>query len=263
MGTHTAPVNRAGSNASDTSVAIAFSWAVGAGTGTNPVNAADFPGGTFPSGTGTIPAGSASATITFQSNPDTTFEQDETGILTLTTTQSGVTVTGSPQPFTITNDDADPGSGGGTVIYGPTTTGDTGSQDVASANQRMEHPYTNSRVAGTYMLALDANGNGVALHQQTDTVYQIRVVTAYSVGNKNDSNDSTILAGARLNINYADGDILSVELRSGNIRVFKNGAAQSFGSGTTYDVSAYVKGNFARYLKFAGTTVADLKIIRL
>lgn len=161
MGTHSAPVNRAGSNASDTSVALAFSWAVSAGTGSNPVNASDFPGGTFPSGTGTIPAGSASATITFQSNPDATFEQDETGILTLTTTQNGITITGSPQPFTITNDDADPGSGPTTMtfVYGPVDgAGDSNEVFLQSTLQQCGRTWASG--APRWKAAIGQNGPG-------------------------------------------------------------------------------------------------------
>jgi hypothetical protein len=137
MGTHTCIVSRAGSNASDTSTAVAFAWQVGAGTGTNPVNATDFPGNAYPSGTGTIAAGAPSATITFQSNPDTTFEPDETGALTVTTSQSGVTIIGSPQSFTVANDDADPGNGTA-PIYGPTATTDTGPVNGGQTGYRME-----------------------------------------------------------------------------------------------------------------------------
>jgi hypothetical protein len=261
MGTHTCIVSRAGSNASDTSTAVAFAWQVGAGTGTNPVNATDFPGGTFPSGTGTIAAGAASATITFQSNPDTTFEPDETGALTVTTSQSGVTIIGSPQPFTIANDDADPGSGS-TTVYGPMTTGDTGLQAVGSANMRMEHPYVNARVAGSYMLGLDGSGNGVALHQLSDSQYHLRRVTAGSVGDPSSGSDASILNGSTIAVAFADGDTLAVELVAGRVTLYKNGVAIT-GPAYPYDVSAVATGTGARYVKWAGSTVTNLKIIRL
>lgn len=143
MGTHTCIVSRTGSNASDTSTAAAFAWQVGAGSGTNPVNAADFPGGVFPSGTGTVAAGAASATITFQSNPDATFEPDETAALTVTTTQNGVTIIGSPQPFTINNDDTDPGGSTG-PNFGPASTADTGPINTGSPRHTLRMTPPNS-----------------------------------------------------------------------------------------------------------------------
>jgi len=188
MGTHTAPVNRAGSNASDTSVAIAFSWAISAGTGSNPVNAADFPNGTFPSGTGTIPAGSASATITFQSNPDTTFEQDETGILTLTTTQSGVTITGSPQPFTITNDD----TGGSTgKTFGPTDGNSPAPFDTEVAANYVEFTFRPNIetidffVGGSASTISDTSGDSVMMRMSADnswTAYKVRNGSMTQIG---------------------------------------------------------------------------------
>lgn len=116
MGVHTSRITRSG----DLTVAVNFAWAVGAGTGTNPVAATDFPGDVFPSGTGTIPANSTYIDVTFNSKVDAVVEPDETGIFTVTTTQSGVTIAGSPQTFTVTNDDV-----ANSNIYGPTTTAKT------------------------------------------------------------------------------------------------------------------------------------------
>jgi len=254
MGTHTAPVNRAGSNASDTSVAIAFSWAVGAGTGTNPVNAADFPGGAFPSGTGTIPAGSASATITFQSNPDTTFEQDETGILTLTTTQSGVTVTGSPQPFTITNDDADPGSGS-TIVFGPTTTSDTTLLDAGGANYRVEFIYHPNRVAVEVPFGCDSTGAGYSWHQNDDTRGELRIITG-GISSNHAAGSGGYQQGSEYTRTFTDGSTIALVVNGNKATLYENTTVVRTWTNTP-------KGNFTRLVKHAGTTADSVKITRI
>ncbi len=57
-------------------------WAV-TGSAPNPANAADFPGGAFPSGTVTFPAGSASQTITVSAQADASDEPNENFTVTL------------------------------------------------------------------------------------------------------------------------------------------------------------------------------------
>jgi hypothetical protein len=214
MGTHTCIVSRAGSNASDTSTAAAFAWQVGAGSGSNPVNATDFPGGTFPSGTGTVAAGAASATITFQSNPDTTFEPDETGVLTVSTTQNGVTIIGSPQPFTITNDDADPGSGGGdTIVYGPTTTTDTTFVQTGASTHRITGKLADVAVF-TLRIASNATGtDGIRWEYQGFNTWRLILVTG--------GTDDVIQTGS---VNPTGNPDFTFEQSGGRLKMVAGGA---------------------------------------
>jgi uncharacterized repeat protein (TIGR01451 family) len=75
-----------------------------AGSGLNPVNAADF-GGTLPVGTITIPAGQASATLTLDVAKDSTVELDENFTVTLSDPNAGV-ITAPTAAGTIRNDDS-------------------------------------------------------------------------------------------------------------------------------------------------------------
>ncbi len=91
-----------------TSGTSSASWAV-TGIGSNPAVAADFAGGTLPSGTVSFPDGDASETITVNVAGDTTVELTEGFRLTLS---SPVSSTLNPDAFfadgTITNDDTPP-----------------------------------------------------------------------------------------------------------------------------------------------------------
>ena len=93
-------VTRTGNNANQSTV----NWAV-TGSGANPANAADFTGGTFPSGTVTFPAGSsANQTITVNVNGDTDAEPNEGFTVTLSNPVNA-TITTATATGTIVNDD--------------------------------------------------------------------------------------------------------------------------------------------------------------
>ena len=86
-------------------VNITTNWAV-TGTGANAANAADFTGNAFPRGTVTIAAGQTSATITVNVAGDTTVEQSETFLLTLSNPVGGnVNLGTASATSTIVNDD--------------------------------------------------------------------------------------------------------------------------------------------------------------
>ncbi len=76
------------------------------GSGGNPADAADFAGGTLPSGQITIPDGESSATLTVQVNSDTLPETDEGFTVTLSNPPSGYDLGGTTASATIRNDDA-------------------------------------------------------------------------------------------------------------------------------------------------------------
>ncbi len=79
-------------------------WSV-AGVGTNPANAADFTGATFPSGTVTFAALESTKAITVSVRADTDFEQDETFAVTLSSPSNLATISVASATSTILNDD--------------------------------------------------------------------------------------------------------------------------------------------------------------
>lgn len=83
-----------------TTGAVAMTYTVGGAA----VNAADF-GGTLPTGTATIPDGSATTTVTIPVSGDVLAELNEAFTVTLSAPDSGYVVTGAPATSTITNDD--------------------------------------------------------------------------------------------------------------------------------------------------------------
>jgi hypothetical protein len=87
----------------DSSGASSADWAV-TGTGANPADASDFVGGVLPSGTVSFSAGQTSQTITVNVSGDTTVENDESFLVTLSNpTNSSITTASATG--TITNDD--------------------------------------------------------------------------------------------------------------------------------------------------------------
>ncbi|MGO8489896.1 Calx-beta domain-containing protein [Rhizobium ruizarguesonis] len=86
----------------DTSGASSVAWAV-AGSGTHPVDAADF-GGSLPSGSVNFAAGETNRSITLHVTGDTTFEPDE-GFTVSLANATGATVTTASAMGTILNDD--------------------------------------------------------------------------------------------------------------------------------------------------------------
>ena len=93
-------VNRTGNT---TGINI-VNWTV-AGSGISPANAADFANSVFPTGTITFGANESNKVITFNINGDTTFEQDETFTVTLSSPTNGATISTPSATGTITNDD--------------------------------------------------------------------------------------------------------------------------------------------------------------
>jgi Ca2+-binding RTX toxin-like protein len=80
-------------------------WQVN-GTGPNPANAADFPGGVIPSGTLTFAPGEISKTISVTVAGDPTPETDETFLVALSGATAGtIVLNGQSNPSTIVNDD--------------------------------------------------------------------------------------------------------------------------------------------------------------
>ena len=84
--------------------AVTVDWTL-AGTGANPVNAADF-GGTLPSGSITFAAGETSKTLTITPSADAVFEPHEGYEIVLTTSQSGVVLEIDRDRGIVLNDDA-------------------------------------------------------------------------------------------------------------------------------------------------------------
>ncbi|MCX6854658.1 MAG: Ig-like domain-containing protein [Verrucomicrobia bacterium] len=109
------------------------------------VNAADF-GGTLPTGTATIPDGSATTTVTIPVSGDVLAELNEAFTVTLSAPNNGYVVTGAPATSTITNDDtlsvtinqavaqADPSGAGSdinfTAVFSEAVTGFSDAADV-------------------------------------------------------------------------------------------------------------------------------------
>ncbi|UPY35439.1 Calx-beta domain-containing protein [Sediminicoccus sp. KRV36] len=95
----------------DTSQAVSVNWAINpnAFPDPNPVNAADFLGGTIPSGTVDFAAGQTTASITLNIAGDTAVEPNETVRLGLTSASANATVgAGNLMTGTVVNDDGNP-----------------------------------------------------------------------------------------------------------------------------------------------------------
>lgn len=89
-------------------IAASANWSV-AGSGSNPANASDFVGGTFPSGTVSFAANdTADRTISISVNGDSTVEPDENFIVTLSNPSANTTIAGATGTGTIVNDDTAP-----------------------------------------------------------------------------------------------------------------------------------------------------------
>lgn len=98
-GNFTFSVARSGNLASQSTA----NWAV-TGSAPNAANAADFPGGAFPSGTVTFPAGSASQSITVSAQADATDESNENFTVTLSA-PANATIGTATASGTILDDD--------------------------------------------------------------------------------------------------------------------------------------------------------------
>lgn len=79
-------------------------WSV-KGTGTSPATAADFPGGTFPSGKVIFPAGSQEQIISVRVNADSSLEADETFMVMLSNPSTDTDISTANAIGTIMNDD--------------------------------------------------------------------------------------------------------------------------------------------------------------
>jgi Ca2+-binding RTX toxin-like protein len=88
----------------DTGVAASVNWVV-RGDGSNPVDAADFVGGTLPGGVLTFAAGEASRVITLQVQGDTTAERNEAFVITLSGASPGLSLGTATLSGLIANDD--------------------------------------------------------------------------------------------------------------------------------------------------------------
>ncbi|MGL4400502.1 MAG: Calx-beta domain-containing protein [Luteolibacter sp.] len=86
----------------DTSGAVNMTYTVSGAA----VTAADFVGGTLPTGTATIADGSATGTVTIPVSGDTTLELNEVFTVTLSNPNNGYAVTTAAASTTITNDDS-------------------------------------------------------------------------------------------------------------------------------------------------------------
>ncbi|MCA9125151.1 MAG: pre-peptidase C-terminal domain-containing protein, partial [Planctomycetales bacterium] len=91
----------------DTSGQTMVDWAV-TGTGTNPANAADFVGNSFPNDTLTFNANETTKTITVNVAGDSTFEQDEGFSVRLSNASGGASITTATATGNIRNDDPAP-----------------------------------------------------------------------------------------------------------------------------------------------------------
>ncbi len=114
-------ITRSGDSSGDATV----DWAV-AGAGTNAASAADFFGGTLPSGLVSFAVGDTVKDITVSVTGDTTVEADEEFAVALSNA-SGATITTASASSTISNDDSGPSS---PIISG--TAGDDGDDVVES-----------------------------------------------------------------------------------------------------------------------------------
>ncbi|MCA9248043.1 MAG: hypothetical protein KDA42_13035, partial [Planctomycetales bacterium] len=97
-------VNRSGGSSGPVSAAYAVS-----GSGANPANAADFVGGTFPSGTVNFADGQTTQTITINVSGDTAIELDEGFTVTLSAPTGGATI-GTPAANGVIQNDDNPGT---------------------------------------------------------------------------------------------------------------------------------------------------------
>ncbi|MCZ2340933.1 MAG: hypothetical protein LC104_03955 [Bacteroidales bacterium] len=117
---------------------VTINYTVSTGSGANPVTAADFPGGSFPSGLIVIPVGSKTGTISIPVLADSIFEANQTFALTLTSSSASTTVPDADPDGvgTILNDDAAPV----VTIDDVTTAGESGSAvfTVSLSNQSEE-----------------------------------------------------------------------------------------------------------------------------
>lgn len=180
MASLTFTVTRSG----DTTVPLIINYTT-QGTGANPVNAADHLGGAFPAGRITIAAGATTGSIVISSNPDTDYEPDETGLLTITSPTAGVTISPSTAVYTFLNDDAAPSTGGGDVIvYGPTTTGDTGYVQVGSAKQRISGKISDK----VFFFSLGSNADGSNRLEVYHGGYAFLQIKSYAGGVATDVN---------------------------------------------------------------------------
>ena len=100
----------------DTTGAVSVDYAV-AGTGTAPANAADFVGGTLPSGTITFAAGENTKTITVNVAGDVTSEPNETFRVALSNPTGGAQIAGATAVGTIQNDEGSGGTGGVLAVH--------------------------------------------------------------------------------------------------------------------------------------------------
>ena len=133
------------SRTGDTSVAASATYSVTA-SGTNPANAADFTGGTFPTNTVNFGVGETAATITINVNGDTGIEPNETFLVTLSAPSANSTIGTATATGTITNDDSNVISMGGPVsslegnsgptafVFNVSRTGDTSGTASATYN---------------------------------------------------------------------------------------------------------------------------------
>jgi len=90
----------------DTSATSSALWTV-AGSGANPATASDFAGNALPTGTVSFAPGQTSATITLGVNPDSTVENDEAFLVTLSN-PSGASLSTATATGIIRNDDVAP-----------------------------------------------------------------------------------------------------------------------------------------------------------
>ncbi|MBE9039786.1 hypothetical protein IQ235_03130 [Oscillatoriales cyanobacterium LEGE 11467] len=93
----------------DTTTASSVDWTV-AGTGANPVDAADF-GGALPFGTVNFAIGQASQVVTVNASGDATIEPNEDFNVTLSAPANGENLAAAVAMGTIQNDDTTPGGG--------------------------------------------------------------------------------------------------------------------------------------------------------
>ncbi len=161
-----------------TTDALTVNWAI-TGTGTNPANAADF-SGTLPSGTLTLPIGTASDTIIIRVVKDATVETDETFTLTLSNPTAAHAIAGNGAVATIVNDDVPPTNNAPTnitlsnaTIAENNTPGATiGTLTATDADAGDTHTFTFVNTANSN-LAAHISGNDNAAFTLTGNVLSI------------------------------------------------------------------------------------------
>ena len=149
-----------------------------AGNGMNPANAADFTGAL--SGTLTFAPGETVKTVTVSVVGDTTLEQNETFVLTLTTPSTGLVIDTPTSTSTIVNDDAPPvniinGTAAGETLIGTTgvdqingldgndiLVGGAGADALNGGNGNDIASYSNATSAVVADLGLPASNTGDA-----------------------------------------------------------------------------------------------------